>query len=287
MHQNSLTEFKLVPEFVDEILMQALKEDIGPGDITTDNIIPEDKTVSAYIKAKEGGIAAGLEIAARVFMLLNKNVEYSLMYEDGDKINNGDLLLEINGSYRAILTGERTALNFLQRLSGIATETNKFVKIVEPYGTRILDTRKTVPCLRLFDKYAVQAGGGTNHRIGLYDMVMIKDNHIKVAGGIKPAVARVREALGREYKMEVETTTIDEVKEAIDAEADIIMLDNMHNATMKEAVELIGNSAYTEASGNMSLERVREVAECGVTFISVGALTHSVKALDIGMYIRD
>jgi nicotinate-nucleotide pyrophosphorylase (carboxylating) len=286
MYKKALTELQLIPEYVDELIMRTLKEDIGPGDISTDNIIPEDKIVSAYIQSKEDGIVAGLEIAARVFTLLNPHVEYVVHFGDGAKISKDDILMELKGTYRAILTGERTALNFLQRLSGIASVTNKYVEVVKQYGTKILDTRKTAPGLRVLDKFAVQAGGGTNHRIGLYDMVMIKDNHIKVAGGIKPAVAKIRTTLGSKYKIEVETTNLNEVREALEAEVDIIMLDNMDDKTMKEVIEFIGRKALTEASGNMSLERVKAVAECGVNYISVGALTHSIKALDIGLYIN-
>ncbi|MBN2806239.1 MAG: carboxylating nicotinate-nucleotide diphosphorylase, partial [Prolixibacteraceae bacterium] len=191
----------------------------------------------------------------------------------------------IKGAYRALLTGERLALNFLQRMSGIATETNKYVEAVREFNTKILDTRKTVPGLRLLDKYAVKAGGGTNHRIGLYDMVMIKDNHIAVAGGISIAVQAIRPNIDPSIKIEVETTTLAEVQEAIDAGADIIMLDNMDNATMTTAVKLINGRAKVEASGNMNLERVREVAATGVDYISIGALTHSVTALDISQKI--
>ncbi len=287
MTDNGITNINISLQHADEIINQALREDVGPGDITTDNIIPEDKTVSAFMKSKEEGVVAGLEITERVFTILSKDIKWKQHYNDGDKVKPGDILVEIDGPHRALLTGERTALNFLQRMSGIATQTSRFVDILKPYKTRILDTRKTVPGLRLLDKYAVKAGGGTNHRIGLYDMVMIKDNHIKVAGGIKQAVEKVRSGLASEFKIEVETSNLDEVREALDSGADIIMLDNMDNETMKAATELIQNKALTEASGNMSLERIKEVAECGIDFISVGSLTHSVTALDIGMYIKD
>jgi nicotinate-nucleotide pyrophosphorylase (carboxylating) len=201
-------------------------------------------------------------------------------------VKKGELLVEMSGSFRVLLTGERLALNFLQRMSGIATITGRFVAEVAEFNTRILDTRKTVPGLRVLDKYAVKAGGGENHRIGLYDMVLIKDNHIKVAGSITKAVEQIRSQVPAAMKIEVETTTIDEVMEALQARADIIMLDNMSNETMKKCVELINHRAKVEASGNMNLERVKEVAATGVDYISIGALTHSVSALDISMNIK-
>jgi nicotinate-nucleotide pyrophosphorylase (carboxylating) len=197
-----------------------------------------------------------------VFIKLNSAVKWSPNFEDGDEIKNGDLLATIRGSYRAILIGERSALNFAQRMSGIATITNKFVKEVKPLKTKILDTRKTLPGIRLLDKYSVNVGGGTNHRIGLYDMVMIKDNHIKVAGGIKPAVEKIRSSIGNKYRIEVETTNLEQVKEAISLNVDMIMLDNMSTEMMREAVSLIGDKSLIEASGNMTFDRVKEVAEC-------------------------
>lgn len=283
----SLTNTEFDSQAVRETIIRALAEDIGKGDFTTDNTIPEDKYVEAFIKTKEDGIIAGLEIARQVFLELDPDIKWIPFFNDGNSIKTGDILAEIHGSYRAILTGERTALNFLQRMAGIATKTNLFVNTVKSYGTKILDTRKTAPGLRLFDKLAVRLGGGTNHRFGLYDMVMIKDNHIKVAGGVKNAVDKIKQSLGTQFKIEVEASTIDEVKQAVEAGADIIMLDNMTTDLMRESVKLIGNKALTEASGNMSLDRLKEVAECGVNFISVGALTHSVTALDIGLYIKD
>ncbi|MBU1096702.1 MAG: carboxylating nicotinate-nucleotide diphosphorylase [Bacteroidetes bacterium] len=283
----SLTDIKLNLGDSKEVILRALAEDIAQGDITSKNIIPEDKSIKAFIKTKEDGIIAGLEIAKLVFDALNENVSITANFKDGDTVKSGDIIAELSGSYRAILTGERTALNFLQRMSGIATKTNMFVNAVKPYDTKILDTRKTAPGLRLLDKMAVRLGGGVNHRVGLYDMVMIKDNHIKVAGGIKNAVNKIKQSIGTQFKIEVETSRIEEVIQAVESEVDIIMLDNMTTEIMRESVKLIAGRALTEASGNMTLERVQEVAQCGVDFISVGALTHSVEALDIGLYIRE
>lgn len=283
----SLTDIKLNLGDSKEVILRALAEDIAQGDITSKNIITEDKSIEAFIKTKEDGIIAGLEIAKLVFDALNENVSITANFKDGDTVKSGDIIAELSGSYLAILTGERTALNFLQRMSGIATKTNMFVNAVKPYDTKILDTRKTAPGLRLLDKMAVRLGGGVNHRVGLYDMVMIKDNHIKVAGGIKNAVNKIKQSIGTQFKIEVETSKIEEVLQAVESEVDIIMLDNMTTEIMRESVKLIAGRALTEASGNMTLERVQEVAQCGVDFISVGALTHSVEALDIGLYIRE
>jgi nicotinate-nucleotide pyrophosphorylase (carboxylating) len=236
--------------------------------------------------AKSAGIIAGLDVAAQVFRTLSPDIIWKAFVNDGDKVEKGDLILEITGAYRALLTGERLALNFLQRMSGIATMTANFVNAVSGYKTKILDTRKTVPGLRLLDKYAVMIGGGTNHRIGLYDMVLIKDNHIKVAGGISKAVAQIKKSVPDGIKIEVETTTIEEVNEALAAGVDIIMLDNMTNTTMADAVKIINGRAKVEASGNMTMERLKEVAATGVDYISIGALTHSVIAFDISMNIE-
>lgn len=270
---------------IEEIIKSALAEDINTGDITTNLLIPEDKNASAFMMAKETGVIAGMEIAEMVFKYLSADINWKPLVNDGDKVEKGTRIAEIKGSYRAILTGERLALNFLQRMSGIASETAKYVELVKGSGTEILDTRKTVPGLRILDKYAVKAGGGTNHRIGLYDMVMIKDNHIEVAGSITKAVDNIRKELPAGIKIEVETKNLAEVKEALAANADVIMLDNMDNETMSEAVKIVAGKAKTEASGNMSLERIKGVSETGVDYISIGALTHSVKALDIGQYI--
>ena len=276
----------LKAEQIKTLIEQALKEDIGNGDITTNALIPDAMTSAATMVAKASGVVAGMDIAEAVFRFLSPQIVWKPFVKDGDKVEKGTILVEMSGPFRALLSGERLALNFLQRMSGIATMTSLFVEKVADYGTKILDTRKTVPGLRLLDKYAVKAGGGENHRIGLYDMVLIKDNHIKVAGGIKKAVEQIRNKVPSGIKIEVETTTIAEVAEALEMTVDIIMLDNMSNETMKTCVKLIKHRAKVEASGNMNLERVKEVAATGVDYISIGALTHSVTALDISMNIK-
>lgn len=265
----------------------ALSEDVGEGDITTDNIIPAGTRRKAKMVAKADGIVAGLPVAEMVFKSLDPDLVWTVFTPEGSKVKRGDVMVEFEGTYRALLTGERTALNFLQRLSGIATMSGKYADAVKDYKTIILDTRKTLPGFRILDKYAVKTGGASNHRIGLYDMAMIKDNHIEVAGGITKAVNAVRSNIKEGIKIEVETTTIAQVQEAIDAGADIIMLDNMDNETMRKSVELIAGRAKVEASGNMTLERLREVAATGVDYISIGALTHSVSALDISQRLED
>ncbi len=264
----------------------ALNEDLGSGDITTNALIPVDLQAKATMVAKSSGVIAGLAVAEYVFKSLDKDIQWKTVFNDGGHVVKGDLILEVSGSYRALLSGERLALNFLQRMSGIATMTDNYKNQLAGSKVKILDTRKTVPGLRLLDKYAVRMGGGTNHRIGLYDMVLIKDNHIKVAGGITKAVAQIKKSIPDGFKIEVETTSIAEVNEALAAGADIIMLDNMDNNTMRECVKIINKQAKVEASGNMTIERLREVAETGVDFISIGALTHSVTALDISMNIE-
>lgn len=265
----------------------ALDEDVKTGDITTDNIIPAQSKRKAIMVAKADGVIAGLEVAEMVFRKLDENLVWEVKIPDGGKVSKGDLIVEFEGSYRALLTGERTALNFLQRMSGIASMSNIYAEAVKDFKTEILDTRKTLPAFRMLDKYAVKMGGSSNHRIGLYDMVMIKDNHIEVAGGITNAVNAIKPKISEGIKIEVETTTLEQVQEALDAGADIIMLDNMDNKTMKTAVELISGRAKVEASGNMTLERLREVAVTGVDYISIGALTHSVAALDISQRLED
>lgn len=267
------------------IIDHAFREDIGDGDITTNNLVPENSVAKASMTAKADGVIAGLPIAEKVFKKIDPTLIWKPLVNDGDSVRKGDVIVEMQGSFRALLTGERLALNLLQRMSGIASETAKYVAEVNHTNVQILDTRKTVPGLRTLDKYAVKAGGGTNHRIGLYDLVMIKDNHIKIAGGIQTAVEQIRKSVPSHIKIEVETTNIEEVKEALNAGADIIMLDNMSNEAMLEAVKIVDGRAKTEASGNMNLERLKGVAETGVDFISIGALTHSVKALDISQNI--
>ena len=265
----------------------AYAEDIGDGDITTNNLVPPDSSKTARLIAKEEGIVAGLPVAEMVFRKFDNDIEWNAKLPDGSNVKPGDVIVEFKGNYRALLTGERKALNFLQRLSGIATYAAKCMKEVEGHNVEILDTRKTLPGYRYLDKYAVRMGGASNHRFGLYDMVMIKDNHIKVAGGIQQAVKAIRSKIPKNIKIEVETTTLEQVQEALNADVDIIMLDNMSSKIMKEAVELINGRAKTEASGNMTLKRIRKVAATGVNYISIGALTHSVKALDISQRIID
>ncbi|MFW5822135.1 MAG: carboxylating nicotinate-nucleotide diphosphorylase [Tangfeifania sp.] len=265
----------------------AYAEDIGEGDITTNNLVPPGSGKKAILIAKEEGTVAGLPVAEMVFKKFDSNIEWNVKLPDGSKVKPGDVIVEFSGSYRALLTGERKALNFLQRLSGIATYAAKCMKEVEGFNVEILDTRKTLPGYRYLDKYAVRMGGASNHRFGLYDMVMIKDNHIKVAGGIQEAVKAIHSKIPENIKIEVETTTPEQVQEAIDANVDIIMLDNMSSKMMKQAVKLINGRAKTEASGNMTLKRIRKVAATGVDYISIGALTHSVKALDISQRIID
>jgi nicotinate-nucleotide pyrophosphorylase (carboxylating) len=265
----------------------AYAEDIGDGDITTNNLVPPGENKTAILVAKVEGVIAGLPVAEMVFRKFDPNLIWNEKKPDGCNVIPGDVIVEFTGNYRALLTGERKALNFLQRLSGIATYANLCMQEIEGLDVEILDTRKTLPGYRHLDKYAVRMGGASNHRFGLYDMVMIKDNHIQVAGGIKAAVAAIRNKIPKSIKIEVETGNLQQVQEAIDAKVDIIMLDNMSSAMMIEAVALINKRAKIEASGNMTLKRIRKVASTGVDYISIGALTHSVKALDISQRIID
>ncbi len=267
----------------DSIIFASFDEDMPYGDITTDSVIEDGTFAEGFFIAKESGIICGIEIAKRVFELSGGNVILECFVKDGDKIEKGDKIAHIKGDAKSILKGERTALNLMQRASGIATSTNKAVKMVEGTRAKITDTRKTIPGLRLLDKFAVKVGGGYNHRIGLSDGVLIKDNHIAAAGGIKNAVSKAKENIPHTLKIEVETENMSQVKEALDAGADIIMLDNMTNEEMHQAVLIINGKAITEASGNMGERDLRAVAETGVDIISIGALTHSVKALDISL----
>lgn len=274
---------------IDRLIDLAFEEDINTGDVTTDSIIPESMNAVATMTAKQEGVISGLEIVEKVFLKFQKNIVFVPYFKNGDFVKKGDVILRIEASYPTLLKGERTSLNIFQRMCGIATETSRYVKELVGTSTQLLDTRKTAPGLRVLDKMAVKHGGGTNHRMGLYDMAMIKDNHIKMAGGITKAVEQVRANIPSTIKVEVETTNLAEVDEAIAAGADIIMLDNMDNATMAKAVEVIkasGKEIKTEASGNMNIPRLKEVAATGVDFISVGALTHTVKAMDISMNIQ-
>ncbi|MEY8592324.1 carboxylating nicotinate-nucleotide diphosphorylase [Butyricimonas hominis] len=271
---------------IERLIDLAIEEDIATGDITTNAIIPVQAKAVAEMKAKADGVISGLEIAKRVFEKFEKDIVWEPLVNDGTAVKKGDIILRIEASYRTLLLGERLSLNILQRMSGIATETARYMKELAGTRTRLLDTRKTAPGLRVLDKMAVHHGGGSNHRMGLYDMIMLKDNHIKIAGGIPNAVKEARAHLPLSIKLEVETTTLEEVQQALDAGSDIIMLDNMSNEAMTEAVKLIAGRAKTEASGNMSIPRLKEVAATGVDYISVGALTHSVTAMDISMNIK-
>jgi nicotinate-nucleotide pyrophosphorylase (carboxylating) len=278
---------KKVKEAAHILIDLALKDDVGEGDITTDNIVPAEIRRKAKMVAKSDGVVAGLPVAEMVFKKLDHHLIWNELTPDGTKVKKGDVLVEFEGTYRALLTGERTALNFLQRLSGIATMSAIYADAVKDFQTVILDTRKTLPGFNKLDKYAVKTGGASNHRLGLHDMAMIKDNHIEVAGGITAAVKAVRASVEHGIKIEVETTTLAQVEEAIDAKADIIMLDNMDLETMRKGVQLIAGRAKVEASGNITLERLRDVAATGVDYISIGALTHSVSAMDISQRIED
>jgi nicotinate-nucleotide pyrophosphorylase (carboxylating) len=271
---------------LDKIILNALEEDLGWGDVTTDSTIPEGTTIEGKFIAKAEGIICGIDVCRRVFELVDGSIEFQALVKDGHRASKGDVIATISGNARSILKGERTALNFFQRMSGIATMTDRFVSSIAGCKARITDTRKTVPGLRLLDKYSVKVGGGFNHRYNLSDMVLIKDNHIKAAGGITPAVEAAKRNISHAVKIEVEVESIKELMEAIDAGADIVMLDNMTLDMMKEAVSIANGRVLLEASGNMSLEgqrNVRAVAGTGVDIISAGALTNSVEAMDISL----
>lgn len=274
------------PIWLEETLRRSLDEDIGYGDLTTEAIVPADSEARGKIVAKAAGRIAGTEAAMLTFRLLDPNVELHLCAPDGTDVQAGDTILELRGPAAAVLLGERVALNFLQHLSGIASATASAVRAVAPYATRIADTRKTTPGLRALEKYAVRVGGGSNHRLGLDDAVLIKDNHLAVAGGVGEAVRRVRERVGHLVKIEVEVETLTQVDEAITAQVDTIMLDNMDLETMREAVIRIDHRALVEASGNMRLEHIAEVAATGVDIISMGWLTHSAPVLDMSLRLH-
>ncbi|MCM3873010.1 MAG: carboxylating nicotinate-nucleotide diphosphorylase [Pyrinomonadaceae bacterium] len=271
-----------LPSEIVECLGRALQEDIGPGDVTTNSIVSANAVLRGKILAKDAGIVAGLDIAEAVFLLLENQISFIPGVAEGAQVTSGTLLANISGSARALLTGERTALNFLGRMSGIATLTRQFVDLVSGTSARILDTRKTSPGLRAIDKLAVRRGGGENHRMGLFDMVLIKDNHIDFAGSIAAAVERVR-ATGTDLEIEVEARTLADVKEALGLGVERILLDNMTPEVMQQAVTLNGGRAKLEASGNVTIENVRRIAQTGVDFISVGSLTHSAKVFDVSL----
>lgn len=271
--------------YVDDLINSALKEDINYIDITTDNLIPQEQEGEAKFLAKADGVLCGIDVAIRVFTLIQPDFQYEIFINDGEYVKKGDIIATVKGKTRTILKGERTALNLLQHMSGIATMTNKIVKIVEGTNASIADTRKTLPGLRPIQKYAVTVGGGKNHRYNLSDAAMLKDNHVDAGGGITGAVKKLRTKLGHMAKVELEVRNLDELKEALSVEVDVIMLDNMDNETMKKAVEITNGKALLEASGGITEETIRGVAETGVDIISIGALTHSVKAFDISLKI--
>lgn len=272
---------------LDTLIKMALREDIGDGDHSTLACIPPTATGTAKMVAKADGILCGAEVGERVFKLVDSNLKVNLIKHDGDAVSKGDVVMTVEGPSGSILTAERTALNFMQRLSGIATETHRMVDMLKGLNTKLLDTRKTTPNMRLLEKYAVKCGGGTNHRIGLYDMVMLKDNHIDFAGGIEAAIDRTRDYLkakGKDLKIEIEVRNLDELQRVMDhGGVDRIMLDNFDTKTLAEAVKRIGGKYETEASGGITDETLRAYAETGVDFISVGALTHHIKSLDLSL----
>ncbi len=268
---------------MDPSILAALREDVTSEDISTNAIMKKPKQGKADLICKQDGIICGLDVFARVFELLERNAHFKTTYSDGDEVKKGELIGVIYGDIRTLLTGERTALNYLQRMSGIATNANKMVRILEGKHTKLLDTRKTTPGLRIFEKYAVRCGGATNHRYNLSDCVMMKDNHICAAGSITKAVQMARDYVSFVTKIEVECETLEQVAEAAECGADIIMLDNMDNDTMRKAVALIDGRAQTECSGNVTAERLLEIADIGVDFVSSGALTYASPAMDISL----
>jgi len=267
-------------------IINALEEDCVYRDLTTDNLIPEHSTSEAYIVAKQSGIIAGLDVAAEAFNLLDNKIQFVKVVQDGAEVRNGDIIANINGSARAILKAERTALNFLQRMSGISTYTKQLCEKISGTQAKIADTRKTSPGLRAFEKYAVKIGGGYNHRFCLMDGVLVKDNHIKAAGSISNAICVLKNNVPHTVKIEVEVETLEQARQALNAGADIIMLDNMDINTMTVAVNFIRGRALTEASGNVDIHNVYEVAKTGVDIISIGELTHSVRAFDMSLKIK-
>lgn len=267
----------------DELIKLALREDITSEDITTNSVMREYKRGEVELICKQDGIIAGLDVFKRVFELLDEKTEIEFFAKDGDTVKNGELIGKVTGDIRILLSGERVALNYLQRMSGIATYTNSIAKLLEGSKTKLLDTRKTTPNMRIFEKYAVKIGGGYNHRYNLSDGILLKDNHIGAAGGVKEAIAMAKEYAPFVRKIEIETENLDMVKEAVEAGADIIMLDNMTSEEMKQAVELIDGRAETECSGNVTRENIEKVIGIGVDYISSGALTHSAPILDLSL----
>ena len=278
-----MTKFLLHNFIIEEHVKSALKEDIGFGDISTDYLANEDDIISAQLNTRQDGILCGLDVMLMVFRVLDKDIKVTTYFKDGDVIKKGDKIADIEGKARFILIGERTALNYIQRMSGIATETNKYQKAILPYAAKIVDTRKTTPNMRIFEKYSVKVGGGYNHRYNLSDGILLKDNHIGAAGGVKEAVRMAKEYAPFVRKIEIEVENLDMLKEALEAGADIIMLDNMSVEDMKTAVELCRGKAETECSGNVTRENVARLVDIGVDYISSGALTHSSPILDLSL----
>ncbi len=268
---------------VDDYIINTLKEDITSEDVSTNAVMPENKQGKADLICKQDGIVCGLDVFERTFKILDDTSRFEANFKDGDFVKKGDLIGVIYGDVKAILSGERTALNYLQRMSGIATMTREYVNELKGYKTVLLDTRKTTPNMRPFEKHAVKVGGATNHRYNLSDGVLLKDNHIGAAGSVTRAIEMAKAYAPFVRKIEIETETLEQVKEALDAGADIIMLDNMDNDTMRKAVEMIGDKAQTECSGNVTKERLKEIAEIGVDFVSCGALTHSAMIMDVSL----
>lgn len=275
---------------IDRIIELALAEDLGGGDVTTDALIPSDWRGKGSLLVKAHGVLAGIRIAARVFRTVDPGTKLKVLLNDGSAVRPGDIIGTVTGRYASILKAERTALNFLQRLSGVATETSKFVEAVKGLPVKILDTRKTTPGMRVLEKYAVRMGGGTNHRLNLSDGILIKDNHIAALRrhrlGLEEVIARAKKQNRRSLKVEIEVTAVDDAVRAAEAGADIIMLDNMDLASIRRAVEAVKGKALVEASGGITLENIRAVAETGVDFISIGAITHSARALDISLEVE-
>ena len=280
MSQQLLHDF-----IIEKHIKAALEEDIGFGDITTDCLYTDNDTMTAYLNTREDGILCGIQVFEKVFSILSGDVRVTRHANDGDEIKKGQRLATVTGPARAILTGERSALNYVQRMSGIATETNKYQKAIAPYSAKITDTRKNTPCFRYFEKYAVKAGGGRMHRFNLSDCVMVKDNHIRHAASITKAVELIKQNISHAHKIEIECETIDEVKEALNCGCDIIMLDNMPVDKMRECVKLIDKRAIVEASGNVKLDTVNEIASTGVDVISTSAIVANAPVLDLGLDI--
>ncbi|MFV0598516.1 MAG: carboxylating nicotinate-nucleotide diphosphorylase [Bacteroidales bacterium] len=284
--------YDLIPkEYLLKHIELSLSEDIGDGDHSSLACISKNETNKAKLVAKEEGIICGIDIAREVYALVDKSIKFTAMMKDGDRIKKGDIIFRVEGSAIGILTSERTALNYMQRLSGIATSTNEYVELIKGTGTKLLDTRKTTPSMRLFEKYAVKVGGGYNHRIGLYDMIMLKDNHIDFAGGVENAITKTKEYLknlGKELKIEVEVRSMEELERVLKIGGiDRIMLDNFTPELLQKAIERIGGKYETESSGGINKDTILSFAKTGVDFISVGALTHQIKSLDLSLVAQD